>query len=186
VWNSIIHGLCSRDEERSGAGRAAGQGAPLRCAPRRGYTEWLRSAAAASVILALCLLLLVPAAYGAWFCVRPWHRFDSAAPAAFVLEQRQPDEPVVGCLWEQQYYCRGLCVHCRQLVRDTAAPPSLPAAVALGPDGRTGGTVRSLWIMTSTDLKNPQDYLSMLPAAPWRVAQTEQFRDITVFHVVRD
>jgi hypothetical protein len=169
VWRFMIH-LWSRDAERT----------------RRGYTMRSVRALGRLALPGLMVLLSVPVLYGAWYCVRPWHRLDSAGPAAFVLSQRHADEPVVGCLWEQQYYCRELNSLYRHLVWEPLTPPSVPAAAAS--DGRsTMEPVRGLWILTSTERTVPETYLQLIaPAAPWRIAQTTHFRDITVFHVIRD
>ena len=129
----------------------------------------------------LLALLLAPVALGALRTVRPWNRLDSAAPTAFVLGQRQPDEPVVGIWWEQRYYCRELGPLYRDLVTLPTEPPSpLPAA------GAIGECVQSLWLLSSHDPVEQQAHLAQLrPSANWRMAAAYPFRDVVVLHVRR-
>jgi hypothetical protein len=136
----------------------------------------------------LAALLLVPILHAAHILVRPWGRADSATPAAFILDHRQGDEPVIGTLWEHAYYFRALGANYRALMPGPNDPPSPPAAAALGVDGKpTDRPVRSLWLLGGRDPADQAVYLQQLrPAGAWRVATAHQFRDWTVLHIVRD
>lgn len=137
--------------------------------------------------LALVGLLLVPMGCGVYVLFRPCARLDSATPTAFVLAHRGPEEAVVGTLWEQAYYCRGLGNQYRALVPAPPDPPSLPSAIALGPDGTpTEQTVCRLWLLGGHDPLAQQEYLQQLkPAGRWRILATYRFHDVTVLHVER-
>jgi hypothetical protein len=146
--------------------------------------QWLTAKARMAPLL-LGLVLLAPLGQTAFFLVQPWPRLDSATPVKFVLEHRQRDEPVVGILWEQAYYCHDLGNMYRPLVPEPKAPPSVPAAAELGPDGAPNGRrVRSLWLLTRSDPAEQTAHIAQLqPAGAWRITSQHAFRDVTVLHV---
>ena len=68
---------------------------------------WLRARSRyAGMVFAV--FLLVPLALAGYRVARPWPRADSAGAAAFVLAQRQPEEIVIGNIWQDWYYFRRL------------------------------------------------------------------------------
>jgi hypothetical protein len=144
--------------------------------------QWL-SRRARFAPLALAAVLLVPAGKTAAQFVHPWRRLDSATPCAFVIQQRRADEPVVGHLWEQRYYCRELGPMYRALLTLPTEPPS-PAPAA--PVGNEETPVESLWLLSTNDPREQLDHLAQLrPAATWRVEQAYRFKDVTVLHIRR-
>jgi len=150
---------------------------------------WLSSRWGRLPKAALAGLLLVPAVTTLVLLVRPWTKLDSATPAAFVLEHRRVDEPVVGTRWEQAYYFRELGTLYRSLTTVGTEPPTLPSAAAQTAHGQpTGRAVTSLWLMG--EVINPAErheaYLMLLrPAGRWRIVAEYPFRDVTVLHVQR-
>jgi hypothetical protein len=157
----------------------------LICAGIAPTWEWLGGRAAWLRVL-LVALLLAPAVNTATTFVRPLTRRDSATPVAFVLARRQPDEPVVGTLWEQYYYCRRLGPCYRVLFPGGGAPVTPPAAAALDAAGKpTGARVPSLWLLTHGDPESQFCHVRDLePRGTWQVVSKHDFRDVTVLHVV--
>jgi len=66
---------------------------------------WLRARTRLGV-LALIIMLLVPAGSAVQHVIIPWGRADCAAAAEYVLAHRRPDDRVVGNTWECLYYFR--------------------------------------------------------------------------------
>jgi hypothetical protein len=131
---------------------------------------------------------VAPVGQTAFTFIKPWKRRDSATPVAFVLERRRADEPVVGTLWEQEYYCRQLGPHFRYLVALPAFPPTPVSAEALDADNRpTGRSVKSLWLLSTTNpAEQAAQVAALQPGGPWRVVETQGFPDVTVLHVVQE
>ena len=136
---------------------------------------------------ALVVLLLVPSGLTARILFKPWNRFDSRTPTAFVLEHRHANEPVVGMLWEQAYYCRGLGPYYIALESLTAGPQLL-----MPPRGRPGheelkiANAKSLWLLSSLDPEAQTAHVAMLqPAGEWQIAERHEFRDVVVLRVKR-
>jgi hypothetical protein len=159
----------------------------LLCAGIAPAWSWLRTRANWALV-GLALLLLAPVGQTAFTFIKPWKRRDSATPVAFVMERRRADEPVVGTLWEQEYYCRHLGPHFRFLVQLPAFPPTPIAAVALDADNRpTGQSVKSLWLLSTTDpAEQAAQVAALQPGGSWRVVETHDFPDVTVLHVVQE
>jgi hypothetical protein len=139
--------------------------------------------------LALVALLLIPVGQtAAVIWVRPWKRLDSATPTAFVLANRQSDEPVVGTWWEQAYYCRELGDMYRALAPAATDPPTVPSAVTLDANGcPTTQAVSSLWLLIGHVPGDHAMYmLHLQPVGRWRVVAEYPFRDVTVLHISRE
>jgi hypothetical protein len=136
--------------------------------------------------LGLVAVLLVPVGQTLCVFVKPWTRLDSCAPTAYVLEHRHPDEPVVGTLWEQTYYCRGLGPLYR-LLPPNPEPPSLPPAAILSADALAAlDGVDSLWLLCSHDPKLQAGQVEQLSAGkPWQIAERIAFRDVMVLRLRR-
>ncbi|HYV38257.1 MAG TPA: hypothetical protein VE988_21415, partial [Gemmataceae bacterium] len=133
------------------------------------------------------VLVLVPAGLTALVLVKPWGRLDSRTPTAFVLERRLPTEPVVGTLWEQEYYCRHLGPYYRTLALQPTEPLSFPPAARLNHNGtESADSVDSLWILSSPNAEEREAQISMLnPSGPWRVVEQYPFRDVVVLRLRR-
>jgi hypothetical protein len=86
---------------------------------------WIRGHARPAACAAIAALFL-PLGMALYRVAVPWHRADCAAAADYVLDHRLADEPVLGNLWQFEYYCRGIGAHFGYV----------PADMAL-PDGRT-------------------------------------------------
>jgi hypothetical protein len=141
------------------------------------------------VACSIAALVLFPVLQAVYRVAVPWKRLDSAAPAAFVLRQRQPSEPVLGMLWEHTYYFRGLGPMYRALQLHPTDPPSLPPTASAGVPRDAGGrprAVTSLWLVCLRPAENHDWLLSMLPPTEgWSVAQRYPFADMVVLRLVR-
>jgi hypothetical protein len=109
---------------------------------------WLGRRARLAPLL-LVVLLLFPVGQAAYRILVPWARLDSELAAAFVLRHRQPDEPVLGTLWEHTYYFRELGPLYRQLAPPPNYPPTLPPTFDLQSMqvDEVGRTVNRLWVV---------------------------------------
>jgi hypothetical protein len=143
--------------------------------------EWHRLAA-----IVLIGVLLVPVGQAIGVFIKPWTRLDSKTPTAFILEHRQPNEPVVGTLWEHAYYCRQLGPLYRA-IRSPVDPPSPAPAAALGPDGiPSEEIVDSLWLLATQDpLQQAGQIAGVHPGGPWQIAERYVFRNVVVLRLQR-
>jgi hypothetical protein len=125
---------------------------------------------------------LVPAGISMYRVAVVWNRLDSASAAEYVLRQRQPDEPVVGTCWEQEYYFRCLGAAYRSYhVGDTCVPAPAPTAT----EGLPVAEVRRLWLLSATECDQDHLVAALEPRGGWRVGERRDFRGITVLHVER-
>jgi hypothetical protein len=128
--------------------------------------------------IAVITLALVPVGLTVLVLFKPWGRLDSATPAAFVLQHRSADEPVVGVLWEQAYYFRELGLFYRTLTQEPTEPKFLPA---------TSGNVRSLWLLTSNRSQEQMAHIGLLePSGEWEIVERYLFRNVAVLRLRRD
>jgi hypothetical protein len=133
----------------------------------------------------LSLLLVAPLGQAVWVFIHPWGRLDSKAPVEFVLNNREPGEPVVGTLWEQAYYCRRLGPLYRALIVLPTEPTWLPPAAALD-DGNTpaGQCVTSLWLLSSSHPEAQSKHINQLwPGGPWEIVESHSFHEVTVLRL---
>ena len=146
---------------------------------------WLRARHRLAPIM-LILVLLVPVGQAIGVFIKPWSRLDSKTPIAFVLEHRQPSEPVVGTLWEHAYYCRHLGPLYRA-IRSPVDPPSSAPAAALGPDGLPSDEiVDGLWLLASHDpVLQAGQIAGVHPGGPWQIEERYAFRDVMLLRLRR-
>jgi len=148
---------------------------------------WLQRRARFAPLL-LAGVLVFPALQAGYRIVFPWARLDSARPAAFVLRQRQADEPVLGTLWEHTYYFRNLGPLYRQLRPSPNYPPSLPPTFDCqsGQVDDEGRHVTRLWVIGVRGHVEPQATLWWIPPrGAWGVVRRYDFRDMTALHLER-
>jgi hypothetical protein len=120
-------------------------------------------------VAALVVLMSIPVALAGLRLAMPWKRLDSASPAAYVLQHRQPDEPVVADLWEQAYYFRQL------------GTLYWPAPLLCPGDE----TLASFWFLGNhRDCK--EAFLPEFMSSPeWYVARKVRYDEITLLHLRR-
>ncbi len=135
--------------------------------------RWLRArhAWAAGAVLAL---LLTPLARAAFYVVRPWHRIDSSAAAAHVVQRLEEHDWIAGNLWDYEY-------HFREHQDRYLSPPdsSLPERLFLeNPDGR-------LWLLISAnDDAERHLFAAQLVPRSCQVLDSREFTGTTVLLVV--
>jgi energy-converting hydrogenase Eha subunit E len=138
--------------------------------------------------LLLAGVLLVPAVQAAYRVAWPWPRLDSAQPAAFVLRHRQPDEPVLGTLWEHAYYFRDLGPLYRHFQAPPNYPPTLPPTFDCesGQVDDAGRHVTRVWVVGLKGvIEQPRLLQIFPPAGAWEVVEHFDFRDMTALVVER-
>jgi hypothetical protein len=148
------------------------------------WLRWRARFATAAVIT----MLVFPALQAGYRVAVPWARLDSATPAAFVLEHRRPDEPVLGTLWEHTYYFRELGPLYRQIEPPPSYPPTPPPTFdcQTGKADEDGLHVNRLWVVA---LKNECEIDAALkripPSGAWQVVDRHDFRDMTAMRLDR-
>lgn len=146
--------------------------------------SWLKLRCGYLGPVVLTIFLLFPCVQAGWRLAVPWKRLDSAEPATFVLHHRQPNEPVVGTMWEHAYYFRHLGQAYRPLNRLADEPPAPPPTVAL--TAQANAFVPSLWLVMEYKPFDNRPFLDyLLPQGEWIEEQRYQFRNVTVMHVKR-
>jgi hypothetical protein len=68
--------------------------------------NWLAPPARWGYSTGLVPLLLLPVAFTLHNVAVPWPRIDAAGASQFILERKQPGEPIVANHWEYAYYLR--------------------------------------------------------------------------------
>ena len=145
--------------------------------------NWLRVRSGQLGPALLSILLLIPAGVAGYRLIKPWARLDSREPALFILNQRQADEPVVGTMWEHQYYLRGLGSDFRLLPTSPQDPPTLPPTQAIG---QAEGLARRVWLVANSRDYDPRDFFTRLePRDAWKIREEHRFRSMTVFRLER-
>ena len=118
----------------------------------------------------LLVLLLAPLGWSLYRTAIPWPRADTAAASAYVLAERQGDDPVMANHWEYDYYFRRL--------GSAYQPLDRPENLAI-PDGR-------VWaVITAQMAQQRADILRGLLQNPWQVARQRDFARTTVVLLVR-
>jgi hypothetical protein len=138
------------------------------------------------MVPALAGLLLFPVGQAIYRVALPWERLDAATPSAFILQRRQPSEPVVGTRWEHRYYFRVLGPLYRPVRVQPTEPPGLPLTSPQGlPAGTT--TVTRLWLLGELEAQLQHGYLQGLPpSGAWHIAAKYDFRDSTALYLERE
>lgn len=113
------------------------------------------------------LTLLPPFALTAYRLVVPWPRIATEEAVRFVRAHRQPDEPIFGNLWEQEYYFRG--------------DPGF--RLWHGEFRSDEAQARRAWVVHADD-PPPADYPMPLPHG-WQAVRATVFERVTVFELRR-
>jgi hypothetical protein len=118
--------------------------------------------------VAVCLLALVPpVVLTAYRVVEPWPRAESDKATAFVIEHRQPGEPILGNFWEYEYYLRNEPTF--RAWQGAFEPHELAA--------------RRAWVIHTSD-RAEEHYPFPLPPR-WEVAARTEFARTSVFELRR-
>jgi len=131
--------------------------------------------------LAVIVLIAYPVLQAGYRVVVPWKRTDSATPAAFVLQHRAEDEPVVGTMWEHQYYFRDLGGDYRTLAKESAEPRTPSATAPSQHDTRRSTRAPAIWLVVNRDAGTPEAILAGLPAGrDYAIDRRAEFAGIVV------
>jgi hypothetical protein len=113
----------------------------------------------------------VPAAAALFHVVKPWPLPDARSASAYVQAHRGADDPVVGTVWEHEYYFRDL-PSCYYELGKRVPPP--------GPG--------QAWLLASGNDPNIRGWFrdQLLATGPWQVAEQVEFQRLTVYRLTRD
>jgi hypothetical protein len=127
-----------------------------------------RVARKSRALAVVCLLAFAPPVLlTAYRAVEPWPRVESDRAAAFVIEHRQPGEPIFGNYWEYEYYMRNEPAF--RAWQGAFAPEESNAARA--------------WVIHTAD-RAAEHYPFPLPYG-WEVAARTEFARTAVFELRR-
>ncbi|HSQ55074.1 MAG TPA: hypothetical protein VLM40_04950 [Gemmata sp.] len=108
-----------------------------------------------------------PAALTVYRVIEPWPRAETDVATAFVIEHRQPGEPIFGNYWEHEYYLRD-------------EPTFRPWQGAFEEDEMNA---QRAWVVHTSD-RAADDYPFPLPRG-WEVAARTEFARTSVFELRR-
>ncbi len=136
-------------------------------------------------ITLICIgLVLFPGFQAVYRLVVPWKKIDVVRPVRFVLNHRQPDEPVIGCKWEHAYYFRTIGSAYRPIKTYSDDPPyPLPMSPVVPSSGKS--QPERVWTVVIAENFYRNQFKQTLKNHRWEILKQVRYPKVEVYYLRR-